>query len=194
MSQAISSNQKDLIVSLQLLVQLSPAQLWAEPMHVSGLFSVIIKALMEDKERTTLLTEYICLLARMAISDSLILSQLIAATAAATSRPESEVWNGVMDQWWRRVSTEVSWNKEILSDFPPFPLQFDNMSEPRYRKLVAMGVACLITTGRPEALERLSGEILSMWSDVFAEMKEALVEISEMEDEESQRYRPFDRT
>ena len=65
-------------------------------------------------------------------------------------------------------------------------MQFDNMSEPRYRKLVAMGVACLITTGRPEVLERLNGEIFNLWLDVFGEMKEAVVEISDMVDDESQ--------
>lgn len=49
-----------------------------------------------------------------------------------------------------------------------------------------MGVACLITTGRPEVLERLNGEIFNLWLDVFGEMKEAVVEISDMVDDESQ--------
>ncbi len=56
--------------------------------------------------------------------------------------------------------------------------QFDNMSDPRHRKLAAMGIADLVATGRPEVLDRLDGEILNLWLDVFVEMKEALVEIS----------------
>lgn len=104
MNQAVQTNQKDMIITLQLLVQLTPAQLWAEPMHLSGLFGLLIKSVMEDKVITLLLTEDVCLFARMAISDSAMLSQLIAATAASTNRPESELWNGVLDQWWRRVS------------------------------------------------------------------------------------------
>ena len=47
------------------------------------------------------------------------------------------------------------------------------MSEPRYRKLTAMGVASLVSTGRPEVLGRLSSEICNLWLDVFAEIKEA---------------------
>lgn len=51
--------------------------------------------------------------------------------------------------------------------------QFDNMSEPRSRKLVAMGIANLVSTGRPEVLDRLATEICNLWLDVFGEIKEA---------------------
>ena len=47
------------------------------------------------------------------------------------------------------------------------------MSEPRHRKLAAMGIAALVATGRPEVLERLPGEIFNLWLDVFGEIKEA---------------------
>lgn len=46
------------------------------------------------------------------------------------------------------------------------------MSEPRHRKLTAMGIATLVSTGRPEVLKRLSGEIFNLWLDVFGEIKE----------------------
>lgn len=103
MGQALASNIQELVVTLQLLVQLTPAQLWADLMHNSGLFAYIVKVVMEDEERTSLLTEYVCLLARMAISDPVVLNQLVSATATATQRPESEIWMGIMDQIWRRV-------------------------------------------------------------------------------------------
>ena len=51
-------------------------------------------------------------------------------------------------------------------------LKFDNVSEPRHRKLYAMGLAALVATGRPEVLERLSTEVFDLWTDVFAELKE----------------------
>ena len=47
------------------------------------------------------------------------------------------------------------------------------MSEPRHRKLAAMGIANLVATGRPEVLDRLSTEICNLWIDVFGEIKEA---------------------
>lgn len=47
------------------------------------------------------------------------------------------------------------------------------MSEPRHRKLTALGIASLLSTGRKEVLERLPTEIFNLWLDVFGEIKEA---------------------
>jgi hypothetical protein len=64
---------------------------------------------------------------------------------------------------------------EILSCKKPTSLlKFDNVSEPRHRKLYAMGLAALVSTGRPEVLERLPTEVFDLWTDVFAELKEVL--------------------
>jgi len=46
------------------------------------------------------------------------------------------------------------------------------MSEPRHRKLTAMGLASLVSTGRPEVLGRIPNEISNLWLDVFGEIKE----------------------
>ena len=51
--------------------------------------------------------------------------------------------------------------------------KFDNMSEPRHRKLTAMGIASFVSTARPEVLQRLPGEIFNLWLDVFGELREA---------------------
>jgi len=56
------------------------------------------------------------------------------------------------------------------------------MSEPCHRKLSAMGVAALVSTGRPEVLERVPSDIFNMWLDVFGEIREAATE--EVTDEE----------
>lgn len=48
------------------------------------------------------------------------------------------------------------------------------MSEPRHRKLTAMAMGSLVSTGRPDVLKRLSGETFNLWLDVLGEMKEAL--------------------
>jgi len=52
-------------------------------------------------------------------------------------------------------------------------MQVDNMSEPRHRKLAAMGLASLVSTARPTVLGRLF-EILNVWKDVSREIEEAL--------------------
>lgn len=56
------------------------------------------------------------------------------------------------------------------------------MSEPRFRKLTAMGIASLVSTGRPEVLQRLHGEIFNLWLDVFGEIKEAHTDSSSQQD------------
>ena len=48
------------------------------------------------------------------------------------------------------------------------------MPEPRTSKLSAMGIAALVSSGRPEVLERLPNEIFNLWLDVLAEVKEVM--------------------
>ncbi|KAG1815549.1 ARM repeat-containing protein [Suillus subaureus] len=150
--QAITTNQKDILVCLQFLTQLAPATLWGQAMHFAGLFSHIINLLNHDDSPPILLTECIYLLARIAIADRQMFLQLVSATAETMNLPELKIWEAVLDHWWR---------------------QFDHMSEPRHRKLAALGIASLVSTGRPEVLDRLPNEIFNLWTDVFFEVKES---------------------
>lgn len=150
--QAILTNQKDILICLQFLTQLAPAALWGEAMHVAGLFSHIVKILNDDESSTILLAECIYLLARIALADRQMFLQLVLATAQTTNLPEAKIWEALLDHWWR---------------------QFDHMSEPRHRKLAALGIASLVSTGRPEVLDRLHHETFNLWTDVFFEVKES---------------------
>lgn len=62
---------------------------------------------------------------------------------------------------------------EVFPAFLSLYFQFDNMSEPRHRKLAAMGMASLVSTGRHEVLDRLPTEICNLWLDVLCEIREA---------------------
>ncbi|KAF7790859.1 hypothetical protein EIP86_001817 [Pleurotus ostreatoroseus] len=152
MQQAMPINVKDMAVVLGLVIQLAPSSLWGEPMHNSGLFSYLIKTLEDDKIQTSVLTEYVLVIARLAAADNRMFLQLMAAAPQIAQMPETQLWEGVLTQWWNR---------------------FDNMSEPRQRKVTAMGMASLVATGRHEVLDRLSSDISTMWLDVFAELREA---------------------
>jgi len=44
-----ASNIKGLIKSIALAIELAPSAAWGEPLHVSGLFSVLVDHLAEDK-------------------------------------------------------------------------------------------------------------------------------------------------
>ncbi|PFH52845.1 hypothetical protein AMATHDRAFT_1887 [Amanita thiersii Skay4041] len=158
-SDAVTINIRDMIISLNLLVQTSPAALWGGPMYNSGLFSYMITTLAEGEKGTMLLTEYIYLFARIITADRQIFLQLMAATATATNLTEKYLFEALLDQWWGKASL----------------CMFDSMSEPRCRKLAAMGIASLVSTARPEVLERLPTEIFNLWLDVFGEIKELQV-------------------
>ncbi|TFY59275.1 hypothetical protein EVJ58_g5888 [Rhodofomes roseus] len=151
MTQAVETNVGDMAKILSTLFQIGPPQLWGEPLHRSGLFALVVKTLMDDKAKTSILTEEIYVLARVAVANKQLFLQLMQATAQANNVPENQIWEGVLDQWWTR---------------------FDNMSEPRLRKLTAMGIASLVSTGRKEVLERLSSDVFNLWLDVFGEIKE----------------------
>ncbi|KAJ7590824.1 armadillo-type protein [Mycena floridula] len=153
-SDAPQVNLKCLLRALNLIFQTSGSALWGAPLFDSGLFAYLVNTLLLNKETPILLTEHILLLSRIVLADREIFLRLIAATASAQGVSENTLYTGLLDQWWGK---------------------FDNMSEPRARKLCAMGMAALVSTGRPEVLERLSGEIFNMWMDVFGEIKEAQV-------------------
>jgi hypothetical protein len=55
------------------------------------------------------------------------------------------------------------------------------MSEPRYRKLTALATAALVSTARPEILQKLSTDIFNLWLDVFGELKEAQERLEQAE-------------
>lgn len=49
MENAVSTNVKDVLVTLNLMVQVTPSSLWAEPMHNSGLFKSLLHTVINDK-------------------------------------------------------------------------------------------------------------------------------------------------
>jgi hypothetical protein len=47
--QKITSNIKGLVGSIALAIELAPSGAWGEPLHVSGLFGVLVDHLAEEK-------------------------------------------------------------------------------------------------------------------------------------------------
>lgn len=56
---------------------------------------------------TEILTEFVYVLARIAIGDKQMFLQLVSATANALQAKESELWEAILDQWWTRVRTLI---------------------------------------------------------------------------------------
>ena len=122
MSQAVETNIADMARILATLFQVGPPQLWGEPFHRSGLFALVVKTLMDDKVRvsptcasagllltslmqanTSILTEDVYVLARVAVANKQLFLTLMQATSQAHGVPEPQIWEGVLDQWWTRV-------------------------------------------------------------------------------------------
>ena len=48
-SGAVTTNMKDMIIAINLLLQLTPPVLWGGPLHISGLFAHLLNTLIEDR-------------------------------------------------------------------------------------------------------------------------------------------------
>ncbi|KAH9966059.1 ARM repeat-containing protein [Russula dissimulans] len=151
LARASSNQARALLDSLALMLQLAHPSTYSESFHSSGLFSSLLKTILEDKADVFILTRHIEIMARLTLLDSRIFLQHMSAAANRLGNSETELWESLLDQWRQR---------------------FDNVFEPRHRKLYAMGLAILVSTGRSEVLERLHSEIFDLWTDVFAELKE----------------------
>jgi hypothetical protein len=150
----VSVNIKDVTIALNLVMQIAHPSQWAEAIHASGLFTHIISYVLNEESPALQTTQFLFVLARIIIADSKIFMQLLSATASSTGAPDdSKLVSDLMDVWWAR---------------------FDNMAEPRQRKLTAMCIASLVSTGHPQVLKRLSNEIFNLWMDVFCEIQEVL--------------------
>ncbi|TCD64327.1 hypothetical protein EIP91_004237 [Steccherinum ochraceum] len=159
MSQALAVNVKGMLSALSLLLQLAgPYQVWGKAMHTSGLFAHVVKTLSEEKFMSTVLMQYVHVLARVAVANNALFLELMSLAGQTLNMPPTQAWEDVLNQWWSR---------------------FDNMYEPRHRKLTAMGIASLVATGHPDVLERLPTEICNMWTDVFGELREAVQRASD---------------
>ncbi|KAH0839916.1 ARM repeat-containing protein [Lanmaoa asiatica] len=152
LGQALQTNQKGVLNCVNFMTQLAPSSLWGEPVHRSGFFNHLMKILGDDDSSSTMLTECVFVLARIALTDREMFIRLVSAAAQVENVQEEKVWEVILDHFWR---------------------QFDHMSEPRHRKLVALGIASLVSTGRPEVLERVPNEIFNLWTDVLYEVRES---------------------
>ena len=120
-SLAPAVNVKCMMITVNLLLQLAPAELWGEALHVSGLFVDIVKALEEEKVRSlhnpcdrspiiidqassTLLMEYVFFMARIALGNSQVFRELIKKAMPVLNESEEQLYNIVLTQWWTRVS------------------------------------------------------------------------------------------
>ncbi|KIJ37354.1 hypothetical protein M422DRAFT_50427 [Sphaerobolus stellatus SS14] len=158
LDKVMKPNVKDIIALITHIIRLTPAPLWGEPMHSSRLFAKLANNVIEDKENALILIEHFFIFSRMTLADANVFNQLVASSVPGPVLPtlsETQVFEGLLDQWWAK---------------------FDNMAYPQHRKLVAMGIAAWVATGRPEVLGRLNTEIFNLWLDVFGELKEAFSE------------------
>ncbi|KAG8989981.1 hypothetical protein FRB94_013831 [Tulasnella sp. JGI-2019a] len=155
---AIATDIQDITQSIGLMVQLSPSAMsWALAMHTSGLFVVLMNFALKNK---VLVSDHFYVFSRMVLQDPAVFVQLLVDSAPLLDKSVrcnniEETIDKVMDVWWRN---------------------FDIVAESRYRKLTAMTMACLATTGRPEIIKRLPNEIANIWLEVLGETKEALLE------------------
>ena len=120
-----------------------------------------------------MLVEEFHVFARIIVQDVSMFLRLVDA-AQARSVMGMDLFDKLLDQWWRKVRKAPANASRNLNHSHPDAMQFDSMAEPQHRKLTAMAMARLVASGRAAVLKRMSGEIFNLWLDVLGEMKEAL--------------------
>lgn len=185
MQQAAQMNVKDMAISINMLVQLAPSSLWGEALHSSGLFAYLVKSLQEEQVRPTTNVETgsrscVCTDSCRDL-DRVHLRHGPHSPHGQTNVPPTRVRLGRAAAAQRDAGVGPH-PGPVVAPGRPRPRschasslttsQFDNMSEPRHRKLAAMGMANLVSTGRHEVLDRLPTEICNMWLDVLGEIRE----------------------
>ncbi|KAL4076110.1 ARM repeat-containing protein [Scleroderma citrinum] len=159
--QAVETNQRGLLVTVCFMTQLAPSTLWAEALYSSGFFNHVVKVLRDDESSSALLTECIFVVARIAV-------QIVRCSSVwYLLRPKPAVFR-----------KHKYGNLSLISIGDSLTI----MSEPRHRKLSAMGIASLVSTGRHEVLERIPNEIFNLWTDVLYEVRESLQLAKDAED------------
>jgi hypothetical protein len=76
---------------------------WKRGMYMHALTSNIYS----QQGITNIRTELILTFARMAIADTNLVAQLVSASAASRECSEESLWKGLLEQWWRRVSSHI---------------------------------------------------------------------------------------
>lgn len=64
---------------------------------------IVFLVLIGVQAPTSVLTEYILVLARIAVTDKQMFMTLMSAAPQVTQLSESQVWEAVLNQWWTRV-------------------------------------------------------------------------------------------
>jgi len=147
-----AENVSRTLVTISLLVRIAPLDQLAVNFVNAGLFNHILFALEDDKASGHILAAYLGILARISLRDPNMFLQFVAEQARRNNRDERKQLEEVLDAVWRN---------------------FDYVGGARERKAVAMGSGALLTTGHPESLERLDGEVINMFLDVLGELAPA---------------------
>ncbi|EEB98277.1 hypothetical protein MPER_02244, partial [Moniliophthora perniciosa FA553] len=96
---ALRENQKGALVALHLLIQTTPSSLWAEPLHVSGLFPYLLNNLTENETDAIILSHEIYLFSRIVMSDPHAFAQLGDAAAPQLKLTEVKAYDLLMGSW-----------------------------------------------------------------------------------------------
>lgn len=125
---------------LSEVIRAVPLSATAPLLSGSGVFSMITKALEDEKQSGVVLASHLEVLARIMLTDSNIFLQLVQQDAAHRQQTEEVRFDAILDATWA---------------------SFDYAGESRQRKVIAMAMASLLPTVSPlTALSDLQGHHL----------------------------------
>ncbi|KAI8086750.1 armadillo-type protein [Halteromyces radiatus] len=137
--------------TIDLVFRSLPITVYGDALFQSGLLNNILDVFLQGQLYAYACMSYMGLFARLALQDATMVIQFI-QTAGQPFNPSSpDILGDIIDKWMDK---------------------FDNIGHPRQRKLTCLAFTSLLKTNHPSLIQRLPG-ILSIWSDVGAEVKES---------------------
>ncbi|KTW32847.1 hypothetical protein PNEG_04338 [Pneumocystis murina B123] len=140
-----------IIKVLDLTLQTTSINLYSDELIKSGFIFKILESIIINQEPKSITIQYFSLISRICLQDPSIIFDFLAKFS---------------------FQQDVLTNEEIINNFLNTWISiFDNIGNPKYRKLNVMGITSLLITNNPYVLINIK-PLINIWSETLSEIKE----------------------
>ncbi|CCJ30132.1 unnamed protein product [Pneumocystis jirovecii] len=138
---------------LDFALQTTSIHLYANTLVSSGCIFKILESIMINKELKPIVIQYFSLISRISLQNPHIILDFLGEFSF-------------------KIEQNSPNNQEIISNFLNIWISiFDNIGNPKYRKLNVMGITALLITNNPYVLININ-HLINIWSETLSEIKE----------------------
>ncbi|KTW26114.1 hypothetical protein T552_03008 [Pneumocystis carinii B80] len=140
-----------IIKVLDLAFQTTSIHLYSDELIKSRFIFKILESIIINQEPKPIIIQYFSLISRISMQDPCIIFDFLAKFS---------------------FQQDISSNEEIINNFiNTWISTFDNIGNPKYRKLNVMGITSLLITNNPYILANIKS-LINIWSETLSEINE----------------------